>query len=164
LHSQSSAGWALSIPCAVPRLERSSRKPLAPRVRGLLFGVLYGLLTVRLSRRRCPAGLGTARQQAARLAELPAAFNNRATWTADHLPPRDAGQRLMGLDQMLSATSITIPIPITSVASAMGSYSSQCPPCTRMMPPLIPKQQRPPLRRPPWQRSVVQRDRSCHQP
>jgi hypothetical protein len=38
LHGQSPAGWALSIPCAVPRLERSSRKPW-PRtyLRGLFF-------------------------------------------------------------------------------------------------------------------------------
>jgi hypothetical protein len=40
-HSQSLAGWALSIPYAVPRLERSSRKSW-PRtyLRGLLFGAL----------------------------------------------------------------------------------------------------------------------------
>jgi hypothetical protein len=34
---------------------------------------------------------------------------------------RCAGQRVMGRDQMLSATSITIPIPIASAANAMGS-------------------------------------------
>ena len=36
--------------------------------------------------------------------------------------------------QMLSASSITMPIPITSTASAIESRSSQCLPCTRISP------------------------------
>ena len=53
---------------------------------------------------------------------------------------------------MFRATSITIPIPITSAASAMGSYSSQWPALNRHHAPR--KQQKPPRGAPlpasPW--------------
>jgi hypothetical protein len=45
---------------------------------------------------------------------------------------RQSRAEAIGQYQKLSTTSITIPIPTTSAASAMGSCSSQCPPSTRM--------------------------------